>query len=95
MSKRKPGWYWVRDDVEGWHPAHWAAFWTSPFNIGAVSDSDFSEIGPRILSPDESQLDVDALAQHIRRVDGNNSMGTGALAESICEWLAAPKSEDV
>jgi hypothetical protein len=29
---------------------------------------------------------VDALAQHIRQIDGNNSMGAGALAESIAEW---------
>lgn len=31
--------------------------------------------------------DVDALAQHIRKVDGNNDMGAGALAESICNWI--------
>jgi hypothetical protein len=29
---------------------------------------------------------VDDLAQHIRQIDGNNSMGAGALAESIAEW---------
>lgn len=40
--------------------------------------------------------DVDDLAQHIRRVDGQNAMGAGALAESICEWLqSTPKPEDV
>ena len=33
--------------------------------------------------------DVDALAQHIRRVNGNNSMGAGVLAESILDWLAS------
>ncbi|HDS1721455.1 hypothetical protein NPS53_08100 [Pseudomonas putida] len=32
-------------------------------------------------------LDPDALAQFIRQIDGNNSMGAGALAEKICEWL--------
>lgn len=30
--------------------------------------------------------DVDELAQFIRRIDGSNSMGAGALAEQICEW---------
>ena len=40
-------------------------------------------------------LDVDALAQHIRTVDGNNSMGAGALAESICEFLTKRIGEDV
>lgn len=33
-------------------------------------------------------VDVDALAQFIRKVDGNNRMGAGALAEKISEWLA-------
>ena len=29
---------------------------------------------------------VDDLAQHIRQIDGNHSMGAGELAESIAEW---------
>lgn len=29
---------------------------------------------------------VDDLAQHIRKIDGNHSMGAGALAESVAEW---------
>lgn len=33
-------------------------------------------------------IDPDSLAQFIRRVDGGNTMGAGALAEKICEWLA-------
>lgn len=32
-------------------------------------------------------LDVDHLSNFIRAVDGNNSMGAGALAERICDWL--------
>jgi len=35
-----------------------------------------------------SPPDVDALAQHIRCVNGGGSMGAGALAESIVDWLA-------
>ena len=33
--------------------------------------------------------DVDALAQFIRRVDGNHQMGAGLLAQNICDWLSA------
>lgn len=33
--------------------------------------------------------DVDALAQFIRAIDGNNSLGAGALAERICDWTNA------
>lgn len=32
-------------------------------------------------------LDVDALAQEIRRVDGNHSLGTGALAEALMPFI--------
>lgn len=38
--------------------------------------------------------DVDDLAQFIRQIDGNHTMGAGALAERIVEWLAArPQAE--
>lgn len=33
-------------------------------------------------------LDVDALAQEIRRVDGNHSLGAGALAEALIPFLS-------
>ena len=32
---------------------------------------------------------MDALAQFIREIDGDNRLGAGALAERIVEWLAA------
>lgn len=32
-------------------------------------------------------LDVDALAQEIRRVDGSNSLGAGALAEALMSFI--------
>ena len=32
-------------------------------------------------------LEVDALAQEIRRVDGNHSLGAGALAEALIPFL--------
>lgn len=38
---------------------------------------------------------VDDLAQHIRQIDGNHSMGAGELAESIAEWADRyPKGEE-
>lgn len=33
--------------------------------------------------------DVDSLAQEIRRVDGNHSLGAGALAEALMPFLSA------
>lgn len=33
--------------------------------------------------------DVDELAQQIRRLDGSHSMGAGALAEKLVEWMRA------
>lgn len=34
-----------------------------------------------------AQLDVDRLAEFIRKVDGNHKMGAGILAEEIVEFL--------
>ena len=39
------------------------------------------------------KIDVDALAQEIRRVDGNHSLGAGALAEALMPFLSAALSE--
>ena len=41
-------------------------------------------------------IDVDALAQFMRRIDGRHSLGAGALAEQIVAWLdehPAPQPE--
>ena len=38
--------------------------------------------------PGEAVLDVDRLAQEIRRVDGNHSLGAGALAEALMPFLS-------
>lgn len=37
---------------------------------------------------------VDALAQFIRTVDGDHSLGAGALAEKICEWQSRQPVSD-
>lgn len=38
---------------------------------------------------------VDALAQHIRKIDGSNTLGAGALAEAIVEYInATPESKE-
>lgn len=38
-------------------------------------------------------LDVDALAQEIRRVDGSNSLGAGALAEALMPFIDKHQNE--
>ena len=40
-------------------------------------------------SPQGEGLTVDALAQEIRRVDGSNTLGAGALAEALMPFLAS------
>ncbi len=40
-------------------------------------------------------LDVDALAQEIRRVDGNHALGAGALAEAILPFVRSALSSPV
>lgn len=51
------------------------------------------ETKPALTSPQLHQhgggVDVDALAQEIRRVDGNHSLGAGALAEALLPFLTA------
>ncbi|WP_176089449.1 hypothetical protein [Achromobacter anxifer] len=42
-----------------------------------------------VLSTAPAELDVDALAQEIRRVDGAHSLGAGALAEALLPFLTA------
>jgi hypothetical protein len=44
-------------------------------------------------APAPSVPDVDALAQFIRKIDGNNCCGAGDLAERIVEWLAAAQED--
>lgn len=44
-------------------------------------------------SPQGEGLTVDALAQEIRRVDGGNTLGAGALAEALMPFLASPQGE--
>ena len=39
------------------------------------------------------ELFVDALAQEIRRVDGGNNLGAGALAEALMPFLQARSSD--
>jgi hypothetical protein len=38
-------------------------------------------------------IDMDALAQEIRRVDGNHDLGAGALAEALWPLIAAAQAE--
>lgn len=40
-------------------------------------------------------LDVDALSQEIRRVDGNNNLGAGALAEALVPFISGAYADVV
>lgn len=42
----------------------------------------------------QSELTIDALAQEIRHVDGNHSLGAGALAEALMPFLTAALSAE-
>lgn len=46
-----------------------------------------------LRSAQKPSLDVDALAQEIRRVDGNHRMGAGALAEALVKFLSHPPEQ--
>jgi len=45
----------------------------------------YRKFGPLYLAP--PTIDADALSNFIRSIDGNNTMGAGALAEKIVEWV--------
>lgn len=59
MSKREPGFYWVRlMHCDGWEPARWAGDrWalleTAPL---AIADGNLAEIGPHIVPPTIDQM---------------------------------------
>lgn len=42
-----------------------------------------------------TRIDVDALAQEIRRVDGSHSLGAGALAEALMPFLCAAPAPSI
>jgi hypothetical protein len=58
---------------------------------GEADTKTYTNLCQKGSAPQPAVPDVDALAQEIRRVDGNNTMGAGALAEHIVEWLSAAK----
>ncbi len=45
--------------------------------------------GRSSCEPEKDMTDIDALAQEIRRVDGSNQLGAGALAEALVPFIAA------
>ena len=46
------------------------------------------------MSQSESLINVDDLAQEIRRVNGSNSLGAGALAEALVPFIVAAWNRD-
>lgn len=49
---------------------------------------------PTPAQPAAQVVDIDALAQEIRRVDGSNTLGAGALAEALAPFLSALADAD-
>jgi hypothetical protein len=55
--------------------------------VPATPTTNSGEIGRKLVVDVAAVVDVDALAQEIRRVDGNHSLGAGALAEALMPFL--------
>ena len=51
-------------------------------------DRDFERV-KAVLSPQQAAVDVDRLANFIRTIDGENTLGAGELAERISDYLHA------
>lgn len=65
--------------------------WRSP----AVRERRAAQLLDRIRGNHAAAMapDVDALAQFIRQVDGKHTMGAGALAQHICDWLPGAQEQ--
>jgi hypothetical protein len=71
-----------------------SAYWHEVHNGGGYSDKCYeaairAALSSRSAEAGKPVVDVDALAQEIRRVDGNHSLGAGALAEALMPFLSA------
>lgn len=53
----------------------------------ASDRNDGASVEPLYLCSQPAVPAVEALAQFIRKVDGNNDMGAGSPAEHICNWI--------
>ena len=60
---------------------------TSSYRPGWVQNREAWNVIRAHLSRPAQAVDVDALAQEIRRVDGNHSLGAGALAEALMPFI--------
>lgn len=64
--------------------------------VTEVAMSGFRLLPERADRPDEpGPLTVDGLANEIRRVDGSNSLGAGALAEAVMPYISARREADL
>jgi len=57
MKDRTEGWYWVRHyPGDEWHPEEWTGSrWYSFGSEEGVTDGAETEVGPRILPPEEEK----------------------------------------
>jgi hypothetical protein len=81
--------------IDSWVVAHCRRVpWSKAIEITSVVTGMAPEEKSRLLALDDDQPvssglpDVDVLAQIIRKVDGSNSLGAGALAESILSEIS-------
>jgi hypothetical protein len=72
-----------------WHPEPQWFLNANDLDKGETRDFALRDIGARAGGVRVKALDVDALAQEIRRVDGQHSLGAGALAEALMPFLSA------
>ena len=79
----------VKDFADGWILYHTEAAARS--YAKGVGDAFIQPLytHPAPAQPAAQVVDIDALAQEIRRVDGSNTLGAGALAEALAPCLSA------
>lgn len=55
-----------------------------------LKQAEFHDKAAALLRASEGRApEIDDLAQFIRQIDGNHTMGAGVMAERICDWLTA------
>lgn len=72
-----------------WRPADVATNGVASIKTRGAKDSLPISMATPLRAQLDELVDIDALSNFIREIDGNNRMGAGALAENIANWLSA------
>ena len=78
----------VKDWISSLETAHDESLDAEHFAARSILREVIEEMRAALASP-SPQATADEIAQHIRKVDGGNRMGAGALGEALHEWLAS------